>query len=238
MEKISVVTVCYNCKDELQKTLDSVLSQTYGEVEYVIVDGGSTDGSLEMLRQHSASIHKLISEPDDGIYDAMNKGIRAATGEWIIFMNAGDIFADSDSLTKAMSKPIPADIDFLYSDYALRYPNGRRIVRPCDRSLGVVHHQNAIYRRRLHEQYGYYIVTHPYIVSDLMFFLAIPEKRFMKLQEPIAEVSFGGVSGGYWCAKQAWCIRYIYGLDTFPKMFLRLIKLEIGAFLRWMHLRK
>lgn len=87
--KISVVTVCYNAADTIEKTMLSVLNQTHHDIEYIIIDGGSTDGTVEIIRKYADRIAYWVSEPDKGIYDAMNKGIKVATGEWINFMNAG-----------------------------------------------------------------------------------------------------------------------------------------------------
>lgn len=97
---ISVVTVCYNAADTIEKTMLSVLNQTYHDIEYIIIDGGSTDGTVEIIRKYADRIAYWVSEPDKGIYDAMNKGIKVATGEWINFMNAGDEFVDEGVIEK------------------------------------------------------------------------------------------------------------------------------------------
>lgn len=89
---ISVVTVCYNAVNEIEKTILSVLNQTYDNIEYIVIDGGSNDGSVDIIKKYADCIAYWVSEPDRGIYDAMNKGIRAAKGEWVNFMNAGDRF--------------------------------------------------------------------------------------------------------------------------------------------------
>lgn len=89
--KITIVTVTYNNIEGLRKTVPSVISQTYPNFEYIVIDGGSTDGSLNYLEKVNG-IDKLISEPDNGVYDAMNKGVMLANGEFILFMNAGDLF--------------------------------------------------------------------------------------------------------------------------------------------------
>ena len=91
-QKVTVVTVCYNAVKEIEKTIQSVIGQTYDNVEYIIVDGGSTDGTLDIIRKYSSRITRWVSEPDKGIFDAMNKSARMATGEYINFMNAGDLF--------------------------------------------------------------------------------------------------------------------------------------------------
>lgn len=95
---ISVITVCYNAEKYIEKTIKSVLNQTYPFIEYIIIDGRSTDSTLKIISKYSSNIDKIISEPDDGIFDAMNKGIKYATGKWINFMNAGDTFYENNVL--------------------------------------------------------------------------------------------------------------------------------------------
>ncbi len=102
--KVSVVTVCYNAGDILEDTIKSVVSQTYGDMEYIIIDGASKDGTVDVIKKYSDKIAYWVSEHDKGIYDAMNKGIAAATGEYIIFMNAGDRFANSRVVENVASK--------------------------------------------------------------------------------------------------------------------------------------
>lgn len=116
---VSVVTVVYNRAQELETTLASVVNQTYGQVEYIIVDGGSTDGTLDIIKKYEDRIDFWISEPDKGIYDAMNKAIDLATGEWINFMNSGDRFAAPDALT-FFERPFSADV--VYGDAEIEYP--------------------------------------------------------------------------------------------------------------------
>ena len=96
--KFSVITVTYNAGKVLEKTIQSVISQTYDNVEYLIIDGCSKDNTLPIAHQYKENIHQLISEPDKGLYDAMNKGIRMATGDYLCFLNAGDKFHGSDTL--------------------------------------------------------------------------------------------------------------------------------------------
>ena len=225
--KLSIITICYNCASDLERTIKSVLIQTYSTIEYIIVDGGSTDRTPQILDKYKDRIEYIISGPDDGIYDALNKGIRRATGEWILCLNAGDVLRNSHIITDVFSNEIPHHISFLYSDYVLTYENGKTETRPCDRSKGVIHHQNSIYRRNLHETYGYYIVTHPYIVSDLLFFLAIPENLFMKIDTIMTNVQFGGVSNGQWCTLQRWAAHIIYGKETFPSVFGKYALMQI-----------
>ena len=104
----SIVTVCYNAEAELEDTIQSVIAQTYRHVEYIIVDGASKDGTLAIIERYKGRIARVVSEPDKGLYDAMNKGLRLATGDYVCFLNAGDCFHEdstlqrmADTLTKA-----------------------------------------------------------------------------------------------------------------------------------------
>ena len=96
---ISVVTVCLNCASDIEQTINSVAAQSYSHIEYIVVDGCSTDGTLDILRNRAGSITKLLSEKDSGLYDAMNKGKRLATGDFVFFLNAGDLFVNTDTLS-------------------------------------------------------------------------------------------------------------------------------------------
>lgn len=89
---ISIITVSYNAADVIEETILSIINQFYTNIEYIIIDGGSTDGTVDIIKKYEDRITYWVSEPDNGIYDAMNKGIEKASGEWINFMNAGDLF--------------------------------------------------------------------------------------------------------------------------------------------------
>lgn len=93
-QKVTIVTVTYNCVNDVEKTLLSVLSQDYPNLEYIVVDGASTDGTLELIKKYRTRINVLVSEPDTGIYHAMNKALNLASGRWCGFLNAGDYYAD------------------------------------------------------------------------------------------------------------------------------------------------
>lgn len=107
---ISVITINYNNKNGLEETIKSVISQTYSLLEYIIIDGGSTDGSLDVIKKYNDKINYWISESDKGIYNAMNKGIIQAHGEYCIFMNSGDCFYDKDVLRNVFLEIQQADI--------------------------------------------------------------------------------------------------------------------------------
>lgn len=116
----SVITVTYNAEKVLEDTIQSVIAQTYRHIEYIIVDGASKDGTLNIIRKYSPHIQRLISEPDRGLYDAMNKGIAAATGDYLCFLNAGDCFHEDDTLQQIVhslhGKKLP---DVIYGETAI-----------------------------------------------------------------------------------------------------------------------
>lgn len=119
--KISVVTICYNAEKYIEETILSVLQQDYSNIEYIVIDGASKDATMEIVNKYAAQISVIVSEKDSGIYDAMNKGIARATGDFIIFMNAGDRFYTSSTLGEAVKKSNKAAIFYgeaMYTDDA------------------------------------------------------------------------------------------------------------------------
>lgn len=120
---VTVVTVVRNGESFLERTIQSVVGQMHGSVELIIIDGSSTDGTLDIIRRYDQKIAYWLSEPDKGIYDAMNKGIDYATGEWIIFLNAGDEFADDRVLTRVIPE-LRTDVDVLYGRHEEVYGYG------------------------------------------------------------------------------------------------------------------
>lgn len=119
---VSVITVCYNCVDKLRQTITSVIGQDSRQLEYIVIDGASTDGTVEMINDYRDVIHFFLSEKDTGIYDAMNKGIKVATGDWIIFMNAGDCFHDSHVITEFL-RIANNDYDIIYGSIIKMLPD-------------------------------------------------------------------------------------------------------------------
>ena len=108
--KLSVITIVYNNVRDIERTLLSVVNQTYPNIEYIVVDGASTDGTLELLKKYESKLSKLITEKDQGIYDAMNKGLALATGDYVLFMNSGDEIYAPDTVEKIFATEPDADI--------------------------------------------------------------------------------------------------------------------------------
>lgn len=226
-KKITVVTVCFNAESVLEQTMLSVLNQTYKNFEYLIIDGGSKDGTLDIIKKYSDKV-KWISEPDNGLYDAMNKGVKMASGEWINFMNAGDRFASNDVLEKIFAKEYPEDVKFLYSDNYYVDEKGNKTYAKHDHTIPSILHQSAIYRPSLHSQYGFYAVTPKIIISDFLFFCMVPEKFYKKVDTVISINTVDGVSGSaLWCGTQRLCAMVVFRKLPFGQMLLKYVKFRI-----------
>jgi glycosyltransferase involved in cell wall biosynthesis len=159
---VSVVTVVRNDSPGLERTMDSVAAQDYPAMEYVIVDGASTDGTRDVLRRREGEINRWISEPDEGIYQAMNKGARLTTGEYVCFMNAGDRFASPDTVTR-MFRPAPS-AELLWGDCIIEsrageeYDRARDVLKSLHRQMTVCHQslfvkRSALLERRFDESF-------------------------------------------------------------------------------------
>lgn len=161
----SIITICYNAEATLEKTIQSVLAQTYPNVEYIVVDGASKDNTLAIINRYRPQLAKVVSEPDKGLYDAMNKGIGLATGNYLCFLNAGDTFFSANTLQE-MVATLPADKqpDVIYGETALVDAEGhfvrmRRLQAPevltwrSFRQGMLVCHQAFFARRELVPQY-------------------------------------------------------------------------------------
>lgn len=131
---VSIVTVVYNGAATLERTIASVLSQSYPSIEYIIVDGGSTDGTLDLLRLYEDRLAYWVCEKDQGIYDAMNKGVALCTGEWVSLINADDWY-EPDAVARAMeAAKHRADINIVHGDIWIHYPNGHRKLKRAKRN--------------------------------------------------------------------------------------------------------
>ena len=117
--RLSIITINYNNRDGLKKTIDSVVSQTFQDFEWIVIDGGSTDGSRELIEQCAGHFAYWVSEPDKGIYNAMNKGIDQAKGDYLLFLNSGDWFFNDTSLERCFAHQFDADV--MYGDSVFHY---------------------------------------------------------------------------------------------------------------------
>ncbi|MCF6324141.1 MAG: glycosyltransferase [Gammaproteobacteria bacterium] len=119
MKKVSIITVCFDSASTIRDTIESVLAQDYPNIEYIIVDGVSKDGTMDIIREYGDSINMVISEPDKGIYDAMNKGIQLATGCVVGLLNADDFYVDDSSVSRLIACMKATDSDTVFADLAI-----------------------------------------------------------------------------------------------------------------------
>ena len=154
---ITVITVSYNAVSIIEKTILSVINQTYSNIEYIIIDGGSTDGTIEIIKKYEDKITYWLSEPDKGIYDAMNKGIDKATGEWINFMNCGDTFF-CNTVIEDLFQKANTNSDVIYGNTNLLLLTGGYIQKgeiATDKEYMPFGHQASFSRTSLMKKYGF-----------------------------------------------------------------------------------
>ena len=172
--KISVITVCYNAQNTIERTIQSVLNQTYQDIEYIVVDGASTDSTLQILQQYQDKL-KYISEPDNGLYDAMNKGIKMATGEYVMLLNADDKFYDNEVVGKFAKMCEEKQTDLIYGNLA--FLNKGNISVQKHKSLNKIYlikntpqQPATFYKKSVFEKVGFFD-TQFRIVADQEWFL-------------------------------------------------------------------
>lgn len=208
--KISVVTVSFNAAHTLGDTLDSVAAQTHAKVEHILVDGASKDGTLEVARRHGQHLARLISEPDRGIYDAMNKGLALATGEVVGFLNSDDIYADAEVLQRVSMIMAKGGLDALFGDAEFVSPS--RPDHPVRRyrsdrfSPGRIGwgwmpaHPALFLRRSVFEHFGHFRTDYR-IAGDFELVARIfhgGTLRYRHVPEVLVRMRTGGISTGGW----------------------------------------
>lgn len=198
---VSVVTVCLNERRGLERTIESVRAQTFTAWELLVVDGGSQDGSLEVLERHRDVVAWSTSGRDGGVYDAQNRGARQARGEWLSFLNAGDAFASPDALERALARADGADV--LYGDVIWEKPTGERLLSPQPEHLSLAFfmrtalpHQATLVRRGVFERHGPFDTSFR-IAADHAFFLnaiVVNGAAARHVPAPLAIQASGGLS--------------------------------------------
>ncbi len=174
MKKLSIITINYNNKSGLQATINSVLQQTFRAFEFIIIDGGSADGSVELIEQYTGELSVWVSEKDDGIFNAQNKGAARALGEYLLFLNSGDILADNAVLEFFVPKMLKQDL--IYGDIVLEKKEGRENLPMPDKldvyyfMISSLAHPAVFIRRSFFERLKGYNETLE-LTADYEFFL-------------------------------------------------------------------
>ena len=204
--KVSIITVSFNSAKTIADTIDSVLSQDFPEIEYIIVDGGSTDGTVDIIRQNENRISQWISEKDQGMYDAMNKGIAMATGDVIGILNSDDVYMNTHVISDLMRVMQSQNTEVVFGDLILvDSSNQNKIIRYYD--SGRFHpskfkfgwmpaHPTVFVKRELYQKVGKFSTTYQ-IAADyemLIRMLAIEKASYAYYPKPVVRMRSGGAS--------------------------------------------
>jgi glycosyltransferase involved in cell wall biosynthesis len=201
---VSVISVNLNDRAGLARTLASVSRQTFRDRESIVIDGGSTDGSVDVIREHAAAgtVTDWVSEKDAGIYEAMNKGIRRARGTYLVFMNGGDSFAEDDALERFLAAGEPKE-ELLYSDAVVEHEDGTTHVWEVPDALDwdffmrtSLPHQSSAFRRDLFERVGLYDTRFKMGADHELYLRAVVVRgaTSRKVPVPLARQVWGGFS--------------------------------------------
>lgn len=205
--KVSIITVCYNSAATIRSTIESVLVQDYPDVEYIIIDGASTDDTLSIVRQYQGKISTIVSEPDKGIYDAMNKGINVATGDIVGILNSDDFYETNDVLSAVVQTfNNSPDVQLVFGDLVFVKPvNLTKITRfyslpnfkPWKLRFGwMPPHPATFIKKRAYDKYGLYKTTFK-IAADYELFvrlLLVKNLTYKHLNKVLIRMRSGGAS--------------------------------------------
>ena len=242
--KISIITITFNSVKTIARTIESILAQNYPDLEYIIIDGASTDGTLDIVNKYRDKITKIISEPDSGISDAFNKGLKLATGEIIGIINSDDWY-EPDCLARVAKEFNDSQIDFLLG--ALRYwgvdgrsfivKPDRRYVRQIKYKMPHLNHPTAFFRKKVYEEIGGFNLQYKYAMDyDLFLRTFTAGKLAGFLDEVLANMSFAGVSDRQSIGAYRECLiiapnkllASLYFIYAVVKYYLRILLVFLG----------
>jgi glycosyltransferase involved in cell wall biosynthesis len=238
--KVSVITVVYNDVEHIRETIESFFSQTWEEKEYIVIDGGSTDGTADVVREYADQLSYWCSEADKGIYDAMNKGIEKATGDWINFLNCGDYYATADSLRNVMESEHAETADVLFGDSIAVIEECRKEeTAPSDVSLlemiPTFRHGSSLIRTSVQRQYKFDLSRKQQLGYSLdwemLYRVYKSGRRFCKVDTIIQAYLKEGISNHQY--KNLWYNYLITSQGHFcPKKYLFFIRRSTDTFIK------
>lgn len=206
LPKVSIITVCYNSEKTLEQTIQSVLAQDYPFIEYVVIDGSSNDSSLEIINKYKSQIAHFVSEPDKGIYDAMNKGIALATGDVVGMLNSDDFYLSASSVSFLINELIKNDTDSVFADLIIVDPNDTKIIKRYYDSSSwspkrfrygwMPAHPTFFIKKKYYDQHGVFSLNYK-IASDFDMLIRLLYKgkaSYTYLAKPVIMMRMGGAS--------------------------------------------
>lgn len=204
--KISIITVCYNSEKYIKDAIESVLNQDFDNMEYIIIDGASTDKTLEIVKSYGSKINQFISEPDKGIYDAMNKGIALATGDVIGTLNSDDLYINNKVLTNISETFTNSGSNIVFGDlFYVEKENTNTIVRKWQTKSFVPGsfkkgwhppHPTFFVANKIYKKYGAFNLNYK-LAADFELMLRFLEKHHIKnayIQKPLVKMRLGGAT--------------------------------------------
>lgn len=198
---LSIITINLNNTEGLKRTIESVIDQSSTSFEYIVIDGNSTDGSVNLLSKYSKKIDKIVVEKDFGIYHAMNKGIDLAEGDYILFLNSGDFLFNKNSISN-VEELFDGEYEILYGNLIIESSSGKYLHKPpgkLDFNFFLSHslpHPSSFIKRELFQKFGRYLENLK-IVSDWAFFLRVICKencKYFKIEQTISVFNTEGIS--------------------------------------------
>lgn len=237
--KISIITSCFNRVTTIGKAIESVLSQDYNDIEYIIVDGASDDGSLEVINKYRDKVSVVISEPDNGMYEAINKGIQAATGDFIGLMHSDDVFYSPNVISKIVSKLEDDSIDIVYGNGVfVGNLNSNKIIRKWIsgkykkskiRNGWLPLHPTVYIRRKCFDEMGLYDESFQIAADSDLLLRYFYEANFKisYINDYIVKMQMGGLSTDKSKIKIKWSedlrLYRLHGFNPYWSLFFKII---------------
>lgn len=229
---ISIITINFNQSEDLEETIRSVVSQSFKDYQYLVIDGGSTDGSVDVIKKYKEQIHHWVSEKDNGIYNAMNKGIAAAKGNYVLFLNSGDVLTSENALQDFVQhQDFKGDI--IYGDY--QFVNGQKIypdkITPYYFMKSSLPHQSTFFKRSVFDAMGGFDESYR-ISADRAFYLKCMvsnQFQWQHIHYPLTLFDLEGISNnpGQLKKKQVEDERLLQeNLGVFYSDYLKMLALE------------
>ena len=252
--KVSLITVVYNNVEYIRNAIESALSQVYSSIEYIVIDGGSTDGTLDIIEEYREKIAVVLSEPDTGIFDALNKGIRFATGDVIAILHSDDVFCDERVVSSMMARMSEMNAEFCFSDLVIVDKSGTKVLRYymahyfkrwMFRIGWLPPHPTCFMNRSLFDEFGLYSTDYD-VAGDFDFLVRIFYGREIKwayLDRITVKMRYGGASNSGWESKKRNINEiskilhenHIWSITIFQIMryFIRLVELFVRPKHKW-----